>query len=180
MGSAQTIAGCFKPFQGFLPVSSMSTVKVCIDLLDGFKPFQGFLPVSSGLAKITTSYWHSVSNPSRASYRFLPGLYNKANWFAVGFKPFQGFLPVSSNLGDRNGLRPKSLFQTLPGLLTGFFFTGDKLEKDTGKSFKPFQGFLPVSSGEYEVYPEIQMLFQTLPGLLTGFFEKSKGYRCNK
>ncbi len=64
-----------------------------------FKPFQGFLPVSS--------------------YR----LYYSAAGELMGFKPFQGFLPVSSD-NTLNLPLILSRFQTLPGLLTGFFILG--------------------------------------------------------
>ncbi len=37
----------FKPFQGFLPVSSEPEQALIRVYNDGFKPFQGFLPVSS-------------------------------------------------------------------------------------------------------------------------------------
>ena len=64
---------------------------------------------------------NDVSNPSRASYRFL-------------------------QLGLNHLAKDTLKFQTLPGLLTGFFAGVRTGGTYVGKSFKPFQGFLPVSS----------------------------------
>ena len=112
-----------------------------------------------------------VSNPSRASYRFLLGGFSISPKELVCFKPFQGFLPVSSGLWNFHlkcdqfvsnpsrasyrfllqsltGVKLKrTRFQTLPGLLTGFFFSKSIPTLNNRMCFKPFQGFLPVSSG---------------------------------
>ncbi len=93
-------------------------------------------------------------------------------------------------------MRPYSRFQTLPGLLTGFFALAQVLALPELARFKPFQGFLPVSSYKQETKTSCQYSFkpfqgflpvssverggwdngisrpfQTLPGLLTGFFK---------
>ena len=89
---------------------------------------------------------------------------------------------------------PLDVFQTLPGLLTGFFEFGEFGFGESKRCFKPFQGFLPVSSGtnqrkdgyfsrfkpfqgflpvssQYVAKTQAAVqAFQTLPGLLTGFF----------
>ncbi len=62
------------------------------------------------------------------------------------FKPFQGFLPVSSSNYNNYLGAGQLVFQTLPGLLTGFFHVTRGADKLAA------------------------ILFQTLPGLLTGFF----------
>ncbi len=160
----------FKPFQGFLPVSSAIGKAFAKPLLARFKPFQGFLPVSS-------------SEFADVGYQI------------DSFKPFQGFLPVSSVKVHLVSIRIIE-FQTLPGLLTGFFLTdGGQNDSLISFCFKPFQGFLPVSSGGrrptkprppcvsnpsrasyrfLHFFPTskgmLEKKFQTLPGLLTGFF----------
>ncbi len=115
------------------------------DVAKRFKPFQGFLPVSSYEGLKTLAEQKIVSNPSRASYRFLP-----------------------TNAGPWAGTR--RLFQTLPGLLTGFFYKESNIMPPERKCFKPFQGFLPVSSKGWKENGRLMIMFQTLPGLLTGFF----------
>ena len=108
----------FKPFQGFLPVSSFeshnchplsSTFQTLPGLLTGF--FYNFLIAPQSVKS-------NVSNPSRASYRFLLDI--DIDIDPPCFKPFQGFLPVSSECCGKDAFR---------------FLR-----------FKPFQGFLPVSS----------------------------------
>ncbi len=114
-------------------------------IVSSFKPFQGFLPVSSCVIRRTRQVCMCVSNPSRASYRFLRP-YLCAGWFWT------------------------RMFQTLPGLLTGFF---SRKTTDTAwvcnvsnPSRASYRFLPPLSLRETRQTTK----FQTLPGLLTGFF----------
>ncbi|GAK51368.1 hypothetical protein U14_02611 [Candidatus Moduliflexus flocculans] len=159
----ERIKRSFKPFQGFLPVSTISSIS-------SFEKCRKVSNPSRASYRFLLNHHHrileilyDVSNPSRASYRFLPPSHLFAEEVAkVCFKPFQGFLPVSTNSLRslyRHGL---TMFQTLPGLLTGFYliFVFDSFL--CRLSFKPFQGFLPVSTSDCFII-EKKMLYSFKP-----------------
>ncbi|GAK51367.1 hypothetical protein U14_02610 [Candidatus Moduliflexus flocculans] len=134
----------FKPFQGFLPVSTVVCAFACRRPCGRFQTLPGLL---TGFYLLTNQehLTQTVSNPSRASYRFLLKVEKGTLYMPLCFKPFQGFLPVSTSTATPS-LTAWSSFKPFQGFLpVSTFFDVFGVFFETF-SFKPFQGFLPVST----------------------------------
>ena len=194
----------FKPFQGFLPVSSTMVRGVNTEYIFCFKPFQGFLPVSSIRIESSCKRYLKVSNPSRASYRFLRRRENRRDVCREKFQTLPGLLTGFFIAVKKLAEGFMTLFQTLPGLLTGFFFSSGRFDccfhglvsnpSRASYRFLPKpdwrakHGYLHVSNPSRASYRFLRktqgdkhhetIQFQTLPGLLTGFFLSPVLFRC--